>query len=90
MDNDRTRTRNLTWFAIGATTALVVAVLATRRGRHGVGDKMIDLGIWMQTDEGVRQVERSLNAWGRSERRERDRQKQRQNGRGRAADSDRP
>lgn len=100
-----TRTRRLTWFAIGATTALVVATLATRRGRHGVGDKMIDAGIWLQTDEGVRLVERSLRAWGGEERRGRERGRHEQEqlqgrngcglqnghrGRGTAADDDRP
>lgn len=64
MDDDRNL--NWTWLIAGA---LVVLLLATRRGRFWLADKLIDLGIWIQTDEEVRQVDRVLGAMGRAHRR---------------------
>lgn len=73
MDSDRNL--NWTWLIAGA---LVVAVLATRRGRFWLADKLIDLGIWIQTDEEVRQVDRVLGAMGRAQRRRREDELQRE------------
>lgn len=58
-----------TWFIAGA---VVVLVLSNPRIRFWAADLLIDLGIWIQTDDDTRKVERMLQTWGR-ERRERQR-----------------
>jgi len=59
---DDDRDLNWTWLVAGAA---VVLVLASRRARFWLADKLIDLGIRMQTDDETREVDRTLSAWGR-------------------------
>jgi len=59
---DDDRDLNWTWLVAGAA---VVLVLASRRARFWLADKLIDLGIWMQTDDETRRTEQALRDWGR-------------------------
>lgn len=69
-----------TWLVAGAVAVLVTAAFSTKRGRFWIADRLIDLGIWMQTDEEVEAVERSLADRGRHERSQAERKASRRNG----------
>lgn len=51
-----------------ARRAWVVLARCMRRARRALGDRLVDIGVWLASDDETRRVEASLAAWGREER----------------------
>ena len=76
LDRDSPNIRR-NWFVAGVMTTLALLLLTTRRGRHWISDRIIDAGLWLQSDVDNSDIEEMLTEWGKQQRQH---QRRRRNG----------